>query len=80
MRTIKIYAGMTGEFEAIRTNAPDNVIEKQLSLVCEELENSGECENPYSLIEEMGYSVELEDKNSKLEFDVEFDLYDYFEG
>ena len=38
-RTIKISAGMTQEFEIINTNAPDNVILKQLMYLSDCQEN-----------------------------------------
>ena len=33
MRTIKIYSGMTEEYEIIRTDAPNQVIEEQLQFL-----------------------------------------------
>lgn len=85
-RTIKITAGMTQEFEIISTNAPDYVIKAQLMYiaVCEE-EGKQVPENPYGMIEEFGYTVNLigcqddfdsEDMKTAI-IDKEFDYYDF---
>ena len=84
-RTIKITAGMIPEFEIMRTNAPDHVIKAQLMYIaaCEE-EGKEVPENPYSMIEEFGYVVNLignqddlsaEDMEDAI-IDAEFDYYD----
>ena len=49
MRTIKIYSGMTEEYEIIRTDAPNQVIEEQLKRYYD-----GE---PYELLTNSGYAV-----------------------
>ena len=84
-RTIKITAGMTQEFEVIWTNAPDHIIKAQLMYIaaCEE-EGKQVPENPYGMIEEFGYVVNLignqddlsaEDMEDAI-IDAEFDYYD----
>ena len=84
-RTIKITAGMTQEFEIILTNAPDHVIKAQLMYIaaCEE-ERKEVPENPYGMIEEFGYivnvigsqdSLTMEDMEDAI-IDAEFDYYD----
>lgn len=84
-RTVKITAGMTQEFEIISTNAPDHIIKAQLMYIsaCEE-EGKEVAENPYNMIEEFGYTVNLigcqdnfdiEDMETAI-IDAEFDYYD----
>ena len=84
-RTIKITAGMIPELEVVSTNAPDHVIKAQLMYItaCEE-EGKEVPENPYSMIEEFGYVVNLignqddlsaEDMEDAI-IDAEFDYYD----
>lgn len=84
-RTIKITAGMMPEFEIISTNAPDHVIKAQLMYIvaCEE-EGKQVTENPYGMIEELGYianvigsqdSLTTEDLEDVI-IDAEFDYYD----
>ena len=84
-RTIKITAGMTQEFEIIWTNAPDQVIKAQLMYIvaCEE-EGKQVPENPYGMIEEFGYVVNVIGNQDNLTtedledviIDAEFDYYD----
>ena len=84
-RTIKITAGMIPEFEIIWTNAPDHIIKAQLMYIaaCEE-EGKQVPQNPYGMIEEFGYVVNLignqddlsaEDMEDAI-IDAEFDYYD----
>lgn len=83
-RTIKITAGMTQEFEIIWTDAPDYVIKAQLTYnnACEE--EGKTIENPYYVIEELGYTAnclgcqvdfDSEDMETAI-IDAEFDYYD----
>ena len=83
-RTIKITAGMTQEFEIISTDAPDYVIKAQLTYnnACEE--EGKIIENPYYVIEELGYTAnclgcqddfDSEDMETAI-IDAEFDYYD----
>lgn len=82
MQTVKIYAGMTGNFEIIKTDASKELIEKQLKLN-NEIENKNETiVNPYDLIESNGYIVEIigcQDDFDKTNenFDYDLDNYDY---
>ena len=76
MRTTKIYSGMTEEYEIIRTDAPNQVIEEQLKRYYD-----GE---PYELLTNSGYAVEI--VGSQYDFDdglpdidKEFDLYGYID-
>lgn len=83
-RTIKITAGMTQEFEIISTDAPDYVIKAQLTYNNAYEEEGKEIENPYYVIEELGYKVnclgcqddfDSEDMETAI-IDAEFDYYD----
>ena len=83
-RTVKFTAGMTQEFEIISTDAPDSVIKANLQYIntCEE--NGEQIENPYAVIEAMGFKVnclgcqddfDSEDMETAI-IDAEFDYYD----
>ena len=83
-KTVKITAGMTQEFEIISTDAPDYVIKAQLAYnnACEE--EGKTIENPYYVIEELGYKAnclgcqddfDSEDMETAI-IDAEFDYYD----
>ena len=84
-RTVKIAAGMTQEFEIIRTDAPDHVIKAQLMYIsaCEE-EGKEVPKNPYGIVENFGYVVSVIgcqddfdfDALDELIIDAEFDYYD----
>lgn len=81
-RMIKLNAGMTMEFEVIETNAPDSVIMANMTYISACQENGEQIDNPYAVIEAMGYGVELignQDtiKPWSLEIDAEFDYYDF---
>lgn len=74
MRTIKIFSGMSGEYEIIRTDAPDQTIEGQLKSYYD-----GE---PYELLTSAGYTVDVvgcqyDFDDGLPEIDKGFDLYDY---
>jgi hypothetical protein len=84
-RTIKIFAGMTQEFEIINTNAPDNVILEQLMYLSSRQEELKRMPiNPYEMIEDYGYIVNVlgcqddfdEDDLENAVIDAEFDYYD----
>lgn len=83
-RNIKITAGMTMEYEIISTNAPDDVIEKQLEKNSRLQEDGKTINNPYEVIEAMGFKVnclgcqddfDSEDMETAI-IDSEFDYYD----
>ena len=82
MRIIKISAGMSGEFELIRTNAPDDIIENQLIRNTKKAEECIPIHNPYVFLEKNGYSVEImgcqddfsEEESSAMAY-KEFDYY-----
>ena len=85
-RTIKITAGMIPEFEIISTNAPDHIIKAQLMYIaaCEE-EGKQVPQNPYGMIEEFGYVVNVIGNQDNLTtedledviIDAEFDYYEF---
>ena len=82
-RTIRIYAGMTRDSEIISTNAPYALIEKSLIILNQKMENKEEIINPYWILEDAGYTVDIvkafDEANDLEEFfyDAEFDLYAY---
>lgn len=82
-RVIKFISGMTDEYEIIRTDAPKNVIEKQLIDIVTKEEHGETIENPYGIIEEAGYNVEPISSNidsieiSDNEISEIYDYYDY---
>jgi len=53
-RKIKLYAGMTSEYEIISTNAPDELIMQQMVAT---MQSDGA--DPYGMIEEAGYTVNV---------------------
>ncbi len=81
MRIVKITAGMTGEYEIISTNAPDSIIRDQLTANSLWMENGEDIENPYALLEQEGYIVNVlgsqDDDMEDTVADVEFDFYEY---
>lgn len=84
-RTVKLYGGMTGEFELISTDAPNSVIKAQLTYTSACQENGEKIENPYSVIEAMGYVVNVlgcqddfdEEDIKNAIIDAEFDYYEF---
>lgn len=84
-RIIKIYAGMTGEFELILTNATDEIIKKQLMFI-NNLEEEGlpVPSNPYGIIEGFDYKVSIIGSQDDFDYEdleniditEEFDYYD----
>lgn len=84
-RTIKITAGMTGEFEIISTNATDSAIEAQLRMNNRMLEDGIRIDDAYGHIKELGFVVNLIGSHEDLSasdldeaiIDKEFDYYDY---
>ena len=81
-RTIKITAGMTSEYEIIWTNAPDEVIERQLANTSQLQENGKEIADTYGFIKAEGYICNI--LGCQDDFDEEqpiidknFDYYDY---
>ena len=84
-RTVKITSGMMQEFEIIWTDAPNELIEKQLSHNGKLETEVNVIDNPYGLIEENGYTVNVLGSNDSMTYedleeviiDEEFDYYDY---
>ena len=77
MRNIKIYGGMTGEFEVFQADAPDEEIEKYLRVYADSV--------PYKPLTNKGYyadsiSCHYDFDDGMPRIDAEFDLYDYMEG
>ena len=72
---------MTGEYEVICTAAPDALVEKQLRETNRLEEEGKTVENPYGLIEQAGFSVEVIDTSDNINelyfYDAAFDYYDY---
>lgn len=82
-RLICLTSGMLGEFEIIKTNATDGLIEEQLRLNCRKEVDGEEIDEAYGLIEEQGYTVELVVSHSSMddipdEVNNTFDWYDYY--
>lgn len=82
-RLICLTSGMLGEFEIIKTNATDGLIEEQLRLNCRKEVDGEEIDEAYGLIEEQGYTVELVGSHSSMddipdEVNNTFDWYDYY--
>ena len=79
-RAVKIYAGRTGEYEIIQTNAPDETIEKQL-IANNAIEQRGHTiSDPYLMIRAEGYVCNVmgvHDDLVKVSIDREFDSYNY---
>lgn len=83
-RVIKITAGMTQEFEIILTNAPNAVIKANLQYVSTQEEEGNSIDNPYQVIEAMGFTVTClgcqDDFNSEdLENAVIDEYFDYYD-
>ena len=83
-RVIKITAGMTQEFEIILTNAPNAVIKANLQYVSTQEEEGIEIENPYQVIEAMGFTFTClgcqDDFDSEdLENAVIDEIFDYYD-
>lgn len=80
-RTIKLYGGMTGEYEIIRTDAPDSAIKAEI-VYCNSVseEHSYRGKSAYPIMEALGYNVRCIgcqddfDEREK-EVDAEFDYY-----
>lgn len=81
MRIIKITSGCLGEYELIRTDAPDELIHRQLSENVHKEEAGQVIEDAYSLLTQNGYTVELVSSHmysdEEVEADTYFDYYDY---
>lgn len=82
-RLICLTSGMLGEFEIIKTNATDGLIEEQLRLNCRKEVDGEEIDEAYGLIEEQGYTVELVGSHSSMddipdEVNNTFDWSDYY--
>ena len=83
IRIIKVFAGMTGEFELIKTDAPDCIIEEQLERNSKKAEECIPIHNPYNIMEKNGYSVEImgcqDDFSDEESSAMAFKEYDYYE-
>lgn len=81
MKVVKITAGMTMEFEVISTDAPMDIIEEQLTVNSARQDEGMEISNPYDIIEEYGYVVNIlgcqDDFDNDIAIDEEYDYYDY---
>lgn len=78
MRTIKLYAGMTGEFEILRSDAPDSVIIQYIQACNTDILPENDPDLFFSL---SGYFVQFlacqYDDCEEIEIDIEFDTYNY---
>ena len=81
-RIICFTAGMMEDFEVIKTNAPDELIEEQLRINCKKEVDGEVIDEEFDLLEEKGYVVELVGSSDSLdeipEVDKTFDWYDYY--
>lgn len=84
VRSIRIHAGMTGECEIIRTDAPDCIIEAQIRENSNKQENGTVIIDPYALIKSKGFTIEVvmnseldAECNMEVPVDAEFDLHQY---
>lgn len=80
MKTYKLYAGMTGEFEILNTNAPESVVIGYIIAAG----NMDLPENdPENFFADRGYSVDFlacqddDDIADEITVDQEIDVYDY---
>lgn len=78
VRTVCITAGMTFEFEIIRTNAPKELIEEQLRKNCSDEEN-GETVDAYGLLEKQGYVVMAIGSHDSMDMPQDAEQYDYYD-
>lgn len=82
MKNYKIYAGMTGEFEIIRTDAPESVVIEYAQACARDMlpEN-----DPDLFFSQKGYRVDFlasqddDELVENLPVDKEIDMYDYFD-
>ena len=77
MRIVKIYAGMIGEFEILRTDATDDVLHQYIK-ACSD--NTLPDNDPVLFFKKHGCSVEFlacqhDDEADKINADVEIDSY-----
>ena len=81
LRTIKITSGMLPEYEIIRTNAPNSVIEEQLRKIIEIEDAGGTVGDPYDVLKSKGYTVAVigcQDNFDDGEPEVD-EWYDYYD-
>jgi hypothetical protein len=83
-RIVKLYGGMTGEYEVIKTNAPDSVIKANIvydrNMTEQEMKENDKL---YSVILAMGYIVEClgcqgDFDEKEMKYDAKFDWYEKF--
>lgn len=77
MKTYKLYAGMTGEFEIIRTDAPESVVIDYI-IACSDMELPEN--DPELFFTKKGYRIEFlgcQYDDIDINFDAEIDTYDY---
>lgn len=80
MKIIKIRAGMCPEYEILVTDAPVEVIEKQLRINCIREENDIYIKEPYDYAIKKGYTVDFieDDYFDDDNVDHFLDWYDYY--
>ena len=77
MKTYNLYAGMTGDFEIIRTDAPKSVVIDHI-MACSNMELPEN--DPELFFKEKGYYIEFlgcQYDDIEIGFDQEIDTYDY---
>lgn len=80
MKTYKLYAGMTGEFEILNTNAPESVV---IGYIIASGNMSLPADDPEKFFADRGYSVDFlacqddDDLSEEIAVDQEIDVYDY---
>ena len=80
MKTYKLYAGMTGEFEILNTNAPESVVIDYI-VAAGNMDLPGD--DPEKFFTDRGYSVDFfvcqddDDLAEEIAVDQEIDVYDY---
>ena len=80
MKTYKLYAGMTGEFEILNTNAPESVV---IGYIIAAGNMSLPDDDPEKFFVDRGYSVDFlacqddDDLAEEIAVDQEIDVYDY---
>ena len=82
LKIYKLYAGLTGEFEIFRTDAPESVV---IEYAGKYVRGTLPGNDPDLFWEQTGYSVKFlacqddDDIKDIIPVDCEIDLYDYFD-
>ncbi len=79
MNSYKIFAGPMEEYEIIRTDAPIELVEQQVSLNNSFIGDGEVIQDPYNLIREKGFQIEIIANHIDFENDNEINEFDIFE-